>query len=150
MKIVKRKDSNSNLAPYSPMRSMLDDFFTTSSLVDEVFNQSFSSKNLFVDLWEEDDNFFVKMAMPGVDKDSINITTSEDSVTIKGHTKQEEKKNDDKKRFYYKTMESSFEQTFNLPTRVDGDKAEALYENGVLKLTLPKSEEAKPKKIEIK
>ena len=149
MKIVKIKNNNSNLAPYSPMRSMLDDFFSTASLMDGVLNQTFTSKNLFVDVWEEDDNFFVKMAMPGVDKDSIEISTTADTVTIKGRTKEDKKEEVDKRRYYYRTMEGVFEQTFNLPTRVDSDNAQASYEDGVLTLTLPKSDEVKPRKIEI-
>lgn len=149
MKIVKRKDSNPNLTQYTPMRSMLDDFFTSPSFIDDFFNQSYSSKNLFVDVWEEDDKFFVKMAMPGVDKESINITTSDDSITITGSSskKEEDKSN---RKYYYKAMESSFEQTFNLPTKIDADKADATYSDGVLTVVLPKSEEVKPKKIEIK
>jgi len=150
MKIVKRKTNNSSVTPYSPMRSMLDDFFTAPSLIDEVFNQTFTSRNLFVDVWEEDDNFFVKMAMPGVNKESIEISTTADSVTIKGHAKDEDIKDNDKKRYYYRTLETTYEQTFNLPTKVDSDKAEASYEDGILTLTLPKSEDVKPKKIEIK
>jgi HSP20 family protein len=150
MKIVKRNEGGANLSPYSPMRSMLADFFSTGSLMDEFFNRSFVSKNLFVDVWEEDDNFMVKMAMPGVDKDSIEITTTADSVTIKGNAKRTEEKREDKRNYYYRTLESSFEQTFNLPTRVDSDKALASYEDGVLTLSLPKSEEVKPKKIALK
>jgi len=78
MKIIKRTDNNSSVTPYNPMRSILDDFFSTGPLMDEFFNRNFTSKNLFVDVWEESDNFFVKMAMPGVDKDSIEITTTAD------------------------------------------------------------------------
>ena len=150
MKIIKRTDSDSNVMPYSPMRSMLDDFFSTGSLLDEMFSRSFTSKNLFVDVWEEDESFSVKMAMPGVDKDSIEITTTADSVTIRGGTKKEEEKKEGKRNYYYRTLESSFEQTFNLPTKVDSDKAVASYEDGILTLALPKSEEVKPKKIAIK
>uniref|UniRef100_A0A7C4TM09 Hsp20/alpha crystallin family protein n=1 Tax=candidate division WWE3 bacterium TaxID=2053526 RepID=A0A7C4TM09_UNCKA len=148
MKIIKRK--NSGLTPYIPMRSMLDDFFSPSTLFDEMFSSSFVAKNLSVDVWEEDENFFVKMAMPGVDKDSIEITTSAESVTIKGGTRKEEEKKEDKRNYYYRALDTSFEQTFNLPTRVDSDKAEASYKDGVLTLKLPKSDEVKPKKIEIK
>lgn len=150
MRIMKRKDGGSSLTPYTPMRSLLDDFFSTSSLLDEVFSNSFDTKNLSVDVWEEDDNFFVKMAMPGVDKDNIEITTSSDSVTIKGGVRKEEEKKEDKRNYYYRSLDSSFEQTFNLPTRVDSDRATASYSDGVLTLKLPKSGEVKSKKIEIK
>jgi len=131
------------------MRSILDDFFATPMLLDNMFNNSFASKDLSVDLWEEDDTYFVKMALPGVNKDDVEIDIVNDSVTIKGHTKKE-KDESSKKKYYCQTLETSFEQTFNLPGKIDADKAEASYKDGILTLKLPKSEETKPKKIEVK
>lgn len=151
MKIVKRKDSDRNLPFYNPSRSIFDDFFSVPTIFDEMFDRSFMSKNVFADIWEEGDNYFVKMAMPGVSKDDINISISEDSVTISAHTQKEEKSEEnDNKKYYCKTMESSYEQTFNLPTKVDSESADAKYEEGVLTLTLPKAEDVKPKKIQVK
>ncbi len=147
MKIVKR--NNNELAPYVPFRSMLDDFVSSNSWLDDVFDKTFRAKNLYADVWEEGDNFYIKMAMPGVDKQNIEISTTPESVTIKGSTKKEEEKTTDKKNYYFKSIDTSFEQTFNLPTRFDSDKAAAKYENGILTLTLPKSDEVKSKKIEI-
>ncbi len=149
MKIVKRKGKDQRVMPYRPMRSILDEFFAMPSFFEEEFGKSLISRDLFVDVWEEDDNFFIKMAMPGVNKDDVKIDISNDLVTIKGQGKTEEEK-DDKKRYYYKALESSFEQTFNLPSRVDAEKADAKYEDGVLTLTLPKTEEEKPKRVEVK
>ncbi len=149
MKIVKKRPVK-DLTRYTPMRSMLDDFFTVPSMFDDFFDRSFTAKNLFVDLWEEDDSYFVKMAVPGVNKDDIAISISENSVTIKAETKkEEEKEEDDKKKYYYKALESSFEQTFNLPGNVSADTADAKYENGVLTLKLPKTEETKPKQVRV-
>jgi len=148
MKIVKRNTSN-GLTPYVPFRSMLDDFISSNSWMDEVFDKTFPSKNLYADVWEEDDNFFIKMALPGVNKDNIEITTTPEAITIKGCAKKEEEKVNDKKNYYFKSIDNSFEQTFNLPARFDSDKAVAKYENGILTLTLPKSDEVKSKKIEI-
>ncbi len=148
MKIVKRNTTN-GLTPYVPFRSMLDDFISSNSWMDDFFDKTFSSKNLYADVWEEDDNFFIKMAMPGVNKDNIEITTTPEAITIKGNSKKEEEKVTDKKNYYFKSIDNSFEQTFNLPTRFDSDKAVAKYEDGVLTLTLPKSDEVKSKKIEI-
>ncbi len=148
MKIVKRNTTN-GLTPYVPFRSMLDDFISSNSWMDDFFDKTFSSKNLYADVWEEDDNFFIKMAMPGVNKDNIEITTTPEAITIKGSTKKEEERANDKKNYYFKSIDNSFEQTFNLPARFDSDKAVAKYENGILTLTLPKSDEVKSKKIEI-
>ena len=148
MKIVKRNTTN-GLTPYVPFRSMLDDFISSNSWMDDFFDKTFSSKNLYADVWEEDDNFFIKMALPGVNKDNIEITTTPEAITIKGSTKKEEERANDKKNYYFKSIDNSFEQTFNLPARFDSDKAVAKYENGILTLTLPKSDEVKSKKIEI-
>lgn len=148
MKIIKRK--NDSLSPvYTPMRSILDDFFATPALLDSFLGGPFTSKDISVDVWEEGDTFHIKMALPGVDKDDVQIEVTDESITVKGHTKKEEKSDKDKK-YYYKTLETSFEQTFNLPGKVDADKAEASYKDGILTLSLPKSEDTKPKKIEVK
>jgi HSP20 family protein len=100
-------------------------------------------------VWEENDTVHVEMAVPGIKKEDIEITITEDSVSIRGNNKSEEKE-DNNKRYYYRSMESSFEQTFNLPTKVDSNKSEAQLKDGVIHLTLPKADEVKPKSIEIK
>jgi HSP20 family protein len=141
MKIVKRDNSNRN---YTPIRSIFDDFFTPTVWEDFPTISQTPSANL----WEEDDTVHVEMAVPGLKKEDIDINITSDSVRISGSTKSEEKE-DSKKKYYYKSMESSFEQSFNLPTKVDSQKSKAKLEDGVIHITLPKAEEVKPKKIEI-
>ena len=142
MQIVKREDPRKN---YYPIRSVFDDFFKPS-LWEE--GESFSS--LSADIWEEKNDIYVKMAMPGVKKEDIKITVNEDNLSISGHTKKEEESKEEDKRYYFRSMESSYSQSFNLPTKVDPDKIEAKFEDGVLSLKLPKAEEVKPRQIEIK
>jgi HSP20 family protein len=142
MKIVKRNnDSNRN---YYPIRSIFDDFFTPTIWEDFPTISNTPSANV----WEENDTVHVEMAVPGLKKDDLDINITSDSVRISGSTKSEEKE-DENKKYFYKSMESSFEQSFNLPTKVDSEKSKAKLENGVIHLTLPKAEEVKPKKIEI-
>ncbi len=145
MKIIKQ-DSNSRSYPtYMPLRSIFDDFFTPS-----IWETPFTSQSLTsADIWEEKDDIFVKMALPGVNKEDIKISIMEDSINISGQTKKEEENNKEKK-YYYKSMESSFEQSFNLPTKIQSDKAEAEFKDGVLTVKLPKADAVKPKEIEIK
>jgi HSP20 family protein len=138
MKIVKR-DNNSN-RNYYPIRSIFDDFFF------EDFPTI--SQNPSANVWEENETVHIEMAVPGLKKEDLDINITSDSVRISGNTKSEEKE-DSKKRYYYKSMETSFEQSFNLPTKVDSEKSKAKLENGIIHLTLPKAEEVKPKKIEI-
>jgi HSP20 family protein len=89
------------------------------------------------------------MALPGIKKDDIKITINEDNISIKGQSKDEEKEDKDKK-YYFRSMETSFEQSFNLPTKVDPDKVDAEFKDGVLTVKLPKTEEVKPREVEIK
>lgn len=153
MKITKRNNNdNTALAnvQYTPVRSIFDDFFRMPSLFDEMLNRSVmpSYSSLSADIWEEGDTFFVKMALPGVTKDDISIEIDADVIRIKGGKKQEEKQ-DSKKRYYFRSLDTQFEQAFNLPTVVDADKAQASFKDGVLEIKLPKAEQYKPKKVSI-
>lgn len=151
MKDIKRKDGTQMpITTYTPIRSIFDDFFTMPSLIDDVFARPVMQRytNLSADIWEEDNNFFVKMALPGVEKGDIDIEVDADYIRIKGGRKSEEKE-DSKKKFYYKSLETQFEQTFNLPTAVDASKVEASFKDGILEVKLPKAEEYKPRKINI-
>lgn len=105
--------------------------------------------SLALDVAEQDDAFIVKASIPGVPADDVEITLTDNVLTIKGEMK------DDKevKETNYHLRErrfGSFMRSVTLPTSVDADKIEAVNENGVLTLTLPKAEAVKPKKIEVK
>ena len=99
-------------------------------------------------MWEEGDNYFVKMAMPGISKKDITIELDGDTVRIRGEKKEEEK--EEERKVLLRSLESQFEQVFNLPTVIDADKAEASVKDGVLLIKLPKAKEYMPKKVEIK
>jgi len=149
MKIIKRDDTQRSYpTTYTPFRSIFDDFFAPT-IWDEFFTSPTTYSNLSADVWEEKDDIFVKMALPGIKKEDIKITINEDNISIKGESKEREEENKDKK-YYYRSMESSFEQRFNLPTKIDPDKAEAEFKDGVLQVKLPKTDEVKPREIEIK
>jgi len=152
MKITKREENNPQVTTslYSPVRGIFDDFFRMPSLMDDVFGKSMvpSYTNLSADIWEEGDNYFVKMALPGVSKDEINIEIDQNVIRITGSKKVEEK-DEGKRRYYYRSLDTKFEQSFNLPTIVDSKKSEASFKDGVLEVKLPKAEQYKPKRIEI-
>jgi HSP20 family protein len=102
-----------------------------------------------VEMYEKGDKFVVKADLPGMKKEELDISVVGDTLTIKGERKAEsEVKNED----YYRCelCYGKFSRSIALPGAVDAEKIEAKYENGVLEITLPKVEEAKPKKIEIK
>jgi HSP20 family protein len=86
--------------------------------------------------------------VPGVEKKDLDISVGEDSVTIKGSTSKEEK---EEKGDYYRREISrgSFIRTVALPATVDGTKAKASFKDGMLELTLPKTEKAKRHSVKL-
>ncbi len=104
-----------------------------------------------VDVTEDKDNLFVHAEVPGVDKNDIKINIVGDILTISGEKNSEQK---DENKNYYRIERNfgSFSRSFTLPSEVVVDKISADYNNGVLNITLPKTEAAKivEKQIEIK
>jgi len=102
-----------------------------------------------VDVVEHPDRFTVECDLPGIDRKDIDISIASGVLTIKGEKKGE--KTDEKGKIYRKeTWEGSFQRTVALPATVDAEKVEATYRDGVLSIQLPKKEEAKTKRIELK
>lgn len=101
-----------------------------------------------VDVIDRDDEIFVKAEIPGVKKKDLEVTVSDNAVTIKGSTKEEEK---EERGDYYRCeiQEGSFSRTVLLPSDVDGDKAKASFNDGILELTLPKVARAKKRSIKL-
>lgn len=104
-----------------------------------------------VDVTEDNENLYVHAEVPGVDKNDIKINLVGDVLTISGEKKTEQK---DEKKNYYRIERNygAFSRSFTLPSEIIVDKISADYNNGVLNITLPKTEEAKivEKQIEIK
>ena len=102
-----------------------------------------------IDIVEEKDNFLVRVDLPGLSKDDVSVTLQDNFLTIKGERKAEAESKDAN---YYRRerVYGSFSRTFELPGTVDPKKIDAHFRDGVLHVTLPKTEEAKPKQIEVK
>ncbi|MFO8010918.1 MAG: Hsp20/alpha crystallin family protein [Dehalococcoidia bacterium] len=101
-----------------------------------------------VDVYEKDDKYIVKAELPGVKKDDIDVSVSGDTLTIKGERKDE---SETKEENYYLAERSygSFVRSMALPSTVDADNIEANYDDGVLEVTLPKSEKEESKKVKV-
>ncbi|MCO4781454.1 MAG: Hsp20/alpha crystallin family protein [Candidatus Cloacimonetes bacterium] len=99
-----------------------------------------------VDINETDEDFLVKAELPGVAKEDVKISIDNNILLIKGEKKVE---SEDQKKHYYECSYGSFVRSFTLPQMVKIDEIKADYKNGVLNLKIPKSEEMKPKEIEI-
>jgi HSP20 family protein len=102
-----------------------------------------------VDIVERENDFLVKVELPGVHKEDVKITVQDDLLTIRGEKKSEEEKKGEN---YHRVERSygNFQRSFTLPSSIKNEKIEASFINGVLHVTLPKLEEAKPKEIEVK
>jgi HSP20 family protein len=102
-----------------------------------------------LDVSEMKDSIVVKAEIPGIDPKDIDISLTGAALTIKGEKKQEKEQKDEN---YHRVERSNgaFARSVRLPKEVQSDKIEGSYKNGVLKITLPKSEEAKKKEIKIK
>jgi len=142
-----------NVIRWDPMREMVsmrdlmdrafDDFFSRSSISSEGYGV------LNVDMIQTDDDVIVKASIPGVKPDDINISVTGDTLTIRGEIKEDE----EVKNANYHIRElrmGSFARSILLPGPVIADKAKAEFENGILKLSLPKADEIKPKTITVK
>ena len=104
-----------------------------------------------VDVTEDNENLYVEADIPGVDKKDVKVSVVGDVLTISGEKKKETR--DENKNYYrIERTSGSFSRSFTLPSEIQNDKISAEFTNGVLKITLPKSEEAKvvEKQIEIK
>ena len=102
-----------------------------------------------VDISETEDKLVIKAEMPGLDPKDVDVSISADVLTIKGEKK---KKEEEKGEHYHcvETYSGSFQRSFRLPHNVKTDKIEATFDKGVLKITLPKTEEAKKKEVKIR
>lgn len=100
-----------------------------------------------VDVVEEKDRIFVKVEVPGVDENDLKVTFEDGLLTVSGERQFERK--DDRNYHRIERAYGSFTRTFSLPRSVDASQIVADYRNGVLEISIPKREEAKPKQIAI-
>ncbi|GAB4327304.1 MAG: Hsp20/alpha crystallin family protein [Bacteroidales bacterium] len=141
MALVKR---NENLWPWFP--SLIDNLFSRDLM--DWSNLNFSATNTTlpaVNIRETKDDFLIEVAAPGMDKKDFKINLENDQLVISSERKEENEEKDDnytRREFSYQ----SFTRTFSLPENlVDADKISAKYVDGILKIQVPKKEEAKPK-----
>jgi HSP20 family protein len=141
------------LTRWDPFQEMLNLRRTVDRLFDNVGSDNdwmqHATWGLAVDVVENKDDFIVKASLPGVNPDDIDVSYTDDTLTIRGEVKSD---NEIKENQYHlrERRYGTFARSITLPTKIKGDAIEASYENGVLNLRLPKTEEVKPKRIPIK
>src|SRR6202167_1190972 len=101
-----------------------------------------------VDIYEDEHNIVLKIEVPGIDEEDIDVRIQDNTLTVHGERKIEKEEKEENFRRVERQY-GSFTRTFTLPTTVDSEKVSATYEQGVLKVALPKKAEAKPKQIKV-
>lgn len=139
-----------SIIKWSPFFS--DNYFDDMEKMMSEFVPSVPGRKGFmpaVDMYEDKDNVIVETQLAGIEPEKIDISIENDVLCIKGEG--EKKTEIDEKNYYRKEIRrGNFFRSVSLPGKVDGDKASAVAEGGILKITIPKAAEVKPKTIKIK
>jgi len=127
-------------------RNLVDDFFET--FLDSFNTMSNVNWSPSVDLEETKNDYIIHAELPGMNKKDIDISVENDVLTISGE-KKERVQTKDSNCLISEIMSGHFSRSFRLPAQIDYEKIEAKWDNGILVVKIPKSEVAKPKKIQI-
>lgn len=131
------------------LRNVMDRLYEESFIRPSSLWPGLEQGELAVDMYQTANDVVVKATIPGVKAEEVDISITGDTLTIKGeHKEEKEIKKEDY--FYKEHRYGNFSRSIQIPVQVKSDKAEAVFENGVLTLTLPKAEEVKPKQIKVK
>jgi HSP20 family protein len=101
-----------------------------------------------VDIFEKDHNLLIRAELPGLKREDIEISMENGVLTLHGERKRESEV-DESNAYRLERIYGAFTRSFSLPTTVDSSKIQAVYKDGVLEVTVPKLEAAKPKKVQI-
>jgi HSP20 family protein len=130
------------------LRDELDRLFESPLTGLGRVSESFVTWAPALDVREEADRFVIEAELPGMKKEDLDVSLHDGVLTISGERKVEQKSPDSEshriERFYGK-----FQRSLTLPTCVATDKVKAEYKDGILKVTFPKTEQARPKKIDV-
>ena len=143
------------LTRWEPFR----EFSTLQDRMNRLFRESYSGEGRdeslttssfapAVDVYEDEHKVSLKIEVPGIDEKDIDVRVENNTLTVHGERKIEKEEKEEN----YRRVErqyGSFTRTFTLPTTVDTENVAAVYEKGVLKISLPKKAEAKPKQIKV-
>ena len=102
-----------------------------------------------IDAYWGDNNLVVRATLPGVKAEDVDVTITGDTLTIKGESKSEAKEVKERNYLYRERSTGSFQRAVALPDGLDRGKGDASYDNGILTVTIPRSEESKPKALKI-
>ena len=145
MAIVRWEPFRDLLSLQERMNRMFDESYRGRQGAEDWMSGSWAPA---VDIYEQNGNLVLQAEVPGLDPKDVDVRVENNVLTLRGERKLEQNVNKDN---YHRVERSygSFTRSFTLPNQVDTDKIQANYKDGVLRLTLPTREEAKPKQIAI-
>lgn len=108
-----------------------------------------SGMNVPLDLSETEDNYRVQASLPGMKPEDVHITVQDNVVTIEGERVENQERKEGERSIYTEHHYGSFSRSFSLPMAIDANRAQAEFKDGMLSLTLPKSEAARPRQIRV-
>jgi HSP20 family protein len=123
------------------MNRVFEDFFGELEPT-SLFKSDFTPK---MNVREDENSIYVEAEIPGVKKEDVDIIFENGVLTIKGEKKEERKEEKGEKTYIQESYYGGFERSFSLSQDVDLDKCKANFKDGILKITLPKTEESKEK-----
>ena len=137
---------------WNPFREML----AFREAMDRMFDESFlraalptgRGASFPIDLAETDQGFMLRASLPGVKPEDVQITIHGDTLNIRGESKTEEERKE-QNWIIHEQRSGAFHRTVTLPAPVNPDQAEARFHDGILELTLPKAEQARPRQIKV-
>lgn len=146
-----------SLVKYQPNRNVVPFSAAISKVFDEFFPGFMGESGELptvtfrptVDIVEQEDRVLIKADMPGLEKSDIKVVVNDGLLTIEGTRKAQ---HEEKSKGFVRSERfvGNFARSFNLPVWADASKIDANYKNGVLEVTIPKTEQARPKEIDIK
>lgn len=151
--VAQRKSVPATRSAFQPFRSlfsrnMFDDFF--DRYMNEQSGEMSQLMNVSMDVAETDQSFEVKVDLPGINPDDVDIQIDNNTLTIRGQRNEEsEEKNEEKQFHRIERYIGSFARSVVLPNSINEDETAAEFKDGVLKIVIPKTDDAKPRKISI-
>jgi HSP20 family protein len=137
-----------NFGRLTSLRDEIDRLFESPLAELARSSQLLSGWTPALDIFEDKDNVIVKAELPGMKREEIQVSLHDGSLSISGERKSESK-HEDAEVYRAERFVGRFQRTVSLPTPVAADKVKAQYKDGILTVTLPKTEEAKPRQIEV-
>ena len=133
---------------FAAMERAMDHFFNTS----RVRRTAAAFRSVALDVYESGDTLMVEAVVPGIAPEAIELTIEEGVLTVKGDVSDSVSEGDesDAPKYYLRERyHGSFSRSIRLPEYVDAEAAEAKFENGILRVAIPKAEAAKPRQIPV-